>query len=230
MKLLKVEATVSFENPKETNSKSMPELDISAAHLIYDFLAHNCYSASATAFLSQWQSGANPVNNNNNNNNNTVEALPNNRRNDQVLTEKERLLNCTLEYRTQVKGLILAGRIGESILYLEEFFPQLFTPSSQTMSDGHLIAKNGELRFYLLCQQFVEMIRQGDATGALEFTETHLTPLAQTSGDLLTHLQDVVVLLAYADPMESPVRHLLDLSHRQKLAHRVNAAILRKSS
>lgn len=223
MKLLKVEATISLENSKTALSKSMPELDISAAHLIYDFLAHNCYSASATAFLSQWQSGGNAAGGSDG-----ADAPPTDKYSDEALTEKERLLNCTLEYRTQVKSLILAGRIGESILYLEEFFPQLFSPS-QTMSDGHSAVNNGELRFYLLCQQFVEMIRQGDATGALEFTETHLTPLAQTAGNLLTHLQDVVVLLAYADPMESPVRHLLDLTHRQTLAHRVNAAILGSS-
>lgn len=39
----------------------------------------------------------------------------------------------------------------------------------------------------------------------------------------------MVVLLAYANPMESPVRDLLSLHHRDLLADHVNAAILRKA-
>ena len=35
-----------------------------------------------------------------------------------------------------------------------------------------------------------------------------------------------MVLLAYSDPMDSPVKHLLGLHHRENLALQVNAAIL----
>jgi len=66
-----------------------------------------------------------------------------------------------------------------------------------------------------------------------------MPPCQTASPDLLfcTHfnrlccaVQDVVALIAYEQPEQSPLAHLLQLSHREVVADAVNAAILQVSA
>lgn len=166
MKLLKVDGAVPMS--ENASSSPLPEtLDLCAAHLVFDYLTQNCYAGTASAFLAQWLGSQ-------------KEAHAS------VLSPAEMFATQTLEYRRHVRDLILNGSIAEAIQYLEEYFPQVL---SHAMQDGPQGDEAESLKFFLLCQQFVEMIRRGDSTAALEFTDTTLTPLAQLKPSLLTHLQ-----------------------------------------
>lgn len=304
MKLLKVEqgsvhshlnSSPSSSFPHNQSNNDMNRLDMSAAHLIFSYLTHHCYPETAAAFTAQWI-GADKC----------AEALSNASQEGNtihlmklglnvqdklfskaitggcILTEEEKFAAHTLEYRLQLRNMIIDGKIMDAIKYIDEYFPQIFmtghaihggittttttaaaataitatslptipestmtssamevdesstsmstlTPTLSSIGNTNttMTLWNGTwLRFRLLCQHFIEMVKGGDSTGALEFTESALTPLAQSNPRFMAHLQEVVVLLAYANPAESPVQHLLALRNRKELADHVNAAIL----
>lgn len=211
MKLAKVESTTGDSSE---NGSRLPSdiLDVSAAHLVFGYLAHHGYLSTAMAFLTQWLGNNNVMDNKNN-----TSSLG------EHLSPVELRALQTLEYRQHVTKLIGEGRMLEGIQYIEEYFPHIISPDG--MRDGEDVDPEW-LRFTLLCQHFVETVRVGSATDALQFTEDVLNPLAMGKPRLLSHLQELVVLLAYSTPSESPVKHLLTLSQRNVLAEQVNAAIL----
>jgi hypothetical protein len=53
-----------------------------------------------------------------------------------------------------------------------------------------------------------------------------LAPIASQHPSLSNELQNVIVLLAYADPMNSTVKHLMEERARSELASQINADIL----
>lgn len=166
MKLPKVDS--AMPTPESTSTKALAEtFELCAAHLVFDYLTHNCYSETAKAFLAQWVGSQKEAHKS-------------------ILSPAEMFASQTLEYRRHAQDLILNGRMAEALQYLEEYFPQVL---GHTMQDGPQEEHSESLKFFLLCQQFVEMIRRGDSTAALEFTDTTLTPLAQTKPELLAHLQ-----------------------------------------
>ena len=156
------------------NSPATEVLDVSAAHLIFGHLTQYCYADTAAAFLAQWLGPSKDS-----------------------LTAQEAFAAQTLEYRRNLRVLLLDGKIAEAIAYVEEFFPQLLGRDMTDGDSGDDDGDDGCLRFRLLCQQFVEMVRRGDSTAALEFTETTLAPMAQNRPRLLSHLQ-------VAPPRHSP--------------------------
>lgn len=74
----------------------------------------------------------------------------------------------------------------ESLEYIDEFFPQIIQSH-----DG----LENPLRFAMQCQLFVEMIKQGDTAGALEYAEQVLAPTSTQHPDYDVQLQ--VLLLIY---------------------------------
>lgn len=170
-------------------------LDISAAHLIFGYLTQNCYGEAASAFLSQWlgpHAAAAAA---------TTTAVATTTsgkvENSQRLLPLELFALQTLQYRQRLLSLLLEGKISEAIEYIEQFFPQiLHDDNMQDDDDGDDdgVDTGGKvgtswLKFRLLCQHFVEMVRRGDSTAALEFTEAKLAPMAQNRPLLLQHLQ-----------------------------------------
>jgi hypothetical protein len=214
MKMLKVD--IPLENSGNITNIASETIDLSAAHLIFSYLAHHCYSETATAFLAQWLGSV--------------------KESSAALSAPEILAAQTLQFRSHLRALLVDGRISEAIQYMEEFFPHLLG-ADDAMNDGNG-SGNGNggsedgslLRFKLLCQQFVEMVRHGDSTLALEFIETTLTPLASNRPVLMKLLEEVIVLLAYSDPQDSPVQHLLAFRYREQLAETVNSAIIRQKN
>lgn len=114
---------------------------------------------------------------------------------------------------------ILSGDIAKSIVIVNSTFPQLVSTATGP----------SEQFFRLLCQMFVEYIRNGHTDEALRYAEGKLAPLASQYSHLSPHLQNVIVLLAYANPESSTVGHILSNEAKQKLADDINAAILGES-
>lgn len=269
MKLLKVGNSSTMGNAADDSASIPPptadQLDLAAAHLVFNYLAQHCYTESATAFLSQWL-GEREKNGSSGEGSDSINAVSGPEARDlgsaglqcaHRLSAQEGFAARSLEYRRQVQGLIIDGRIAEALQYLEEYFPNVLGGIAR-MEDGmeameeasggggeDAAAAAGTLRFELLCQQFVEMIRRGEFSEALEFTEVTLSPMAHNNPGLQAKLQvsegaagpssnhivggtgqDVVVLLAYTQPAESPVKHLLSPRILEALAEKVNAAIL----
>lgn len=90
------------------------------------------------------------------------------------------------------------------------------------------------LHFALLRLQLIELIRQcsanpsADITPALEFASTHLAPRAPTNPEFLSDLERTMALLIFpVDNLVAPLAGLLDPSLRQRIATKVNEAILR---
>lgn len=163
--MLKVETVP--EVPEKAATPPNEFLDLTAAHLIFGYLTHNCYAESASSFLSQWLGPSADLS----------ASLP---------AEHYHLLQ-SLEYRKHVRQLIIDGRIAEAIRYLEEFFPQV-------LSDMQDVGEEGWLKFRLLCQHFFELVREGQAEAALEFIDSSLTPFVNTRSKLRDYLQVVILL------------------------------------
>ena len=98
--------------------------------------------------------------------------------------------------------LISDGRIQEALANLNEFFPSyLFDPELEgfhqnfsmdiDMQNGKSIDQKDGLFLYfkLLCQQFIELIRDSQPNEALEFVEKRMAPLAAKYPVLSSALQ-----------------------------------------
>lgn len=202
MKLLKVDGMSGVGDVNNSNAPiplpTADQLDLAAAHLVFNYLAQHCFAESATAFLSQW------LGERGGDSNRTKEDSVNGRGQlvthsaSHRLSSQEEFAARSLEYRRHAQGLIIDGRIAEAIEYLDEYFPNILggtqmedattaSAVATAASEGYENACN--LRFELLCQQFVEMIRRGDFSNALEFTEITLSPMAHNNPALQARLQ-----------------------------------------
>eukprot|EP00126_Sphaerothecum_destruens_P005314 Sdes_comp18692_c0_seq1m8984 len=127
----------------------------------------------------------------------------------------------TMNTRKKVMDLILDGCVQEAIhLCLEEFPGLLSTVKENSPSSSRRVY------FQLLCQKFVELIRDGDSGLALTFAQSELNCFGKESHEFLDILQDIIALLAYEDPFNSPVRDYLHFDRRAEVAEMVNKAIL----
>eukprot|EP00667_Euglena_gracilis_P018801 EG_transcript_20031 len=115
--------------------------------------------------------------------------------------------------RMAVRSAIQEGSVLEAISRVNDLNPDL-------------LEMNTDLHFQVKKQEFIELVRKGDIPGALRFAEEELAPTGELHPALLEELEDVMALLAFPDPAQSPLRHLLDVAHRQKTASELNAAIL----
>lgn len=221
MKLLRVDPNNIDGSGRETHPLHNGEVEIACASLVFSYLTQHCYAESAAAFLRYTNNGGGTT----------------------TGTMEESMALRTLEYRRHLGALVVDGKIDEALAYIEEYFPAILSPAHSdltastidNMSDAPPVSadewESGVwLRFRLHTQQFIEMVRQGRAAEALDFTEAILSPMAEGRPRLSAYLQEVVVLLAYGHPENSPVSHLLSLQYRTELASLLNSAILSKIS
>ena len=89
-------------------------------------------------------------------------------------------------------------------------FPQVCQHYSSTFWEDHK-----SLSFKLRVQQFLEAMRggSGSAAAALDYGRTHLVPALSCAADEEL-LADVLSLLAYQDPLDSPCGHLMRPARR----------------
>ncbi|KAK7382989.1 hypothetical protein VNO78_28654 [Psophocarpus tetragonolobus] len=88
-----------------------------------------------------------------------------------------------------------------------------------------ILDKNKDLLFDLLSLHFVGLVCSRKWAEALEFAQTKLGPF----GNELKYrekIEDFMSLLAYENPMESPMFHLISLDYRQQVADSLNQTIL----
>ena len=90
----------------------------------------------------------------------------------------------------------------------------------------HVIESNLPLRFAVLQQRLIELIRTSAVDEAIEFAQAELAPVAEGNVALLAELERTMLLLAYEDPSKSPEAALLGQARRKQTASLLNAAVL----
>eukprot|EP00761_Pharyngomonas_kirbyi_P013673 gb/GECH01013702.1/.p1 GENE.gb/GECH01013702.1/~~gb/GECH01013702.1/.p1 ORF type:complete len:226 (+),score=85.87 gb/GECH01013702.1/:1-678(+) len=115
--------------------------------------------------------------------------------------------------RMYVRTAVQNGDINSAIERVNDINPEI-------------LDRNARLYFHLQQQQLIELIRSGDINQAISFAREELAPRGEENPEFLEELEQTMALLAFEDMSSSPVKDLLDHSHRQKTASELNAAIL----
>lgn len=118
-----------------------------------------------------------------------------------------------LDDRIQLRSLVQNGQIQDAITLINNLFPELL--------DNHRY-----LYFRLQQQKLIELIREKDVEGALQYAQTHLSERVEENPEVLSELEKTLALLAFENPENSPFGELLHPSQRHKVASELNAAIL----
>lgn len=118
-----------------------------------------------------------------------------------------------IDRRREIRLLIQDGRIVEAVEMINDINPEI-------------LDTNDELYFNLKKQKLVELIISKKTEEALEFAQGVISEKAIKKPEFLEQLEEVMTLLIFDDPKESPLRKLVDPSAKQDLASQVNEAIL----
>lgn len=119
-----------------------------------------------------------------------------------------------IDHRKALRQLIRKGEVDAAMLKISELYPQISKDQKSFVN------------FLLSCQKFIELVRVGTLSVAVEYARTTLSQLQGTSNAQDSHLQNCLALLAYKDPATSPVGYLLTCTQRDAVADTVNVAIL----
>jgi len=143
--------------------------------------------------------------------------------------------------QTELRRLVLAGKIAEAIAAVEKQYPALLSDRE------HPVYLTATVLLY--CQQFIELLRSSYLEKAIEFARTVLADLVDDPTALAliqvrisvsrwyraselthTHNQPVMGLLAYpqavlSDESRCTVSHLLGSAQRERTADALNNAI-----
>ncbi|CAI5717558.1 unnamed protein product [Hyaloperonospora brassicae] len=93
--------------------------------------------------------------------------------------------------------------------------------------EPHLLQKESAMDFLLAKQELIELIKRQEIEEALQFAIENLAPFGQMSPHFLREIEQTMSLVAFQNPSESPLGHLLEQSQRCRVASEVNSAILR---
>eukprot|EP00345_Euplotes_harpa_P009321 CAMPEP_0168339310 /NCGR_PEP_ID=MMETSP0213-20121227/13381_1 /TAXON_ID=151035 /ORGANISM="Euplotes harpa, Strain FSP1.4" /LENGTH=160 /DNA_ID=CAMNT_0008345309 /DNA_START=205 /DNA_END=689 /DNA_ORIENTATION=+ len=118
-----------------------------------------------------------------------------------------------IEKRREIRILIQEGKIDEAIEMINDLNPEI-------------LDTNDELYFNLKKQKLIELIKAKDIEESLKFSQGVIAEKASKKQEFLEQMEEVMTLLAFDKPKESPLKHLMEISTRQKLASEVNEAIL----
>lgn len=121
-----------------------------------------------------------------------------------------------IDQRMRIRKAVMEGEIDEAISAVNEF-------------DSQILDENLELLFRLRLQKLIEYIRTGAVQEALGFSQEVLAPVAIANPSLLPALEEVMSLLAFESPENSPLARLVHSSHLQTIASELNSAILASS-
>eukprot|EP01116_Phalansterium_solitarium_P011266 TRINITY_DN26898_c0_g1_i1.p1 TRINITY_DN26898_c0_g1~~TRINITY_DN26898_c0_g1_i1.p1 ORF type:complete len:266 (-),score=66.93 TRINITY_DN26898_c0_g1_i1:527-1324(-) len=120
-----------------------------------------------------------------------------------------------LERLEAVRRLLLSGRIADAIGRIGDIDPTL-------------LSRHPQLAFRLHKQQFVEHLRDGDESSALEYCKRTFEPFALNSfPDAYAEFKRSMLMLIYGQDLEqSPVAHDWSAKHLDELAATVHATLL----
>lgn len=222
------------KSPKKKND--FPQMPTNAAdsqvlpdrlvrRLVLSYLLRNCYCTTALAFVASdpeveiQQNGHTPSTN----------SPTDTTMSDDAPAESEAPLMPSitpveleqLDQRRAMMDRILSGDICGGIELAESL---LSSPSSSVSSTT---VKDAFPKVYLrlLCQHFVELMRQRKPIDAISFARHSIAPLGKSMPSGLPLLQDYLPLLAYMDPEKSPMFEQLDTKHRESLAEELNGHV-----
>uniref|UniRef100_A0A158PC87 CTLH domain-containing protein n=1 Tax=Angiostrongylus cantonensis TaxID=6313 RepID=A0A158PC87_ANGCA len=119
-----------------------------------------------------------------------------------------------LDARMNIRCAIIEGRLEDALRLVKELCPTL-------------LDENREVRFHLMQQNLIEMIRRGEMEKSLEYAQENLSNDNMLTDTQLERLEKTFALLAFEKPSESPFGKLLDQSQRQMVSTEVNGAVLR---
>lgn len=112
------------------------------------------------------------------------------------------------------------GLIEDARAHINTYFPSLFADETSR-----------KIEFLLLSQQFIELVREQDPT-ALDFAQAgllHFNPelgVFSSVPEVSEMLQDVIPLIAYPNPFDSPIKHFLGQERRDQVLTAVNNHII----
>jgi len=117
-----------------------------------------------------------------------------------------------MPFALDVKNQIQNGNIAKVITLLAETHPYFFVRYKNS-------------RIYLQYQLMIEHIKANDLDGALQLSQ-NFSQFYDEVGVNDPGLYEVMGLLAYENPRQSPLAYLLDNNQRALVADRVNAELL----
>lgn len=122
-------------------------------------------------------------------------------------------ISASLEQRIKIRDAIHEGKIMVAKELVDQLYPQM-------------LQNDPMLLFKMQQQHLIELIREKRVEEVLSFAQKELANRVEGNSDVLTELERTLALLAFDNPANSPFGDLLHVSHRQKVASDVNAAIL----
>jgi len=173
--------------------------------LIQSYLIHHGYAETAKVFAKSQGSGILD-------NMDVDDNLKENNLNNQL---------ASIQKRREIKESIMSGEIVKGIELTQLHYP-------------NVLQKNQKLMFLLRCAIFVELVRKGSASKDTDWLDEAMS-VGQKLQDMYGSTNDeeqkaklemTFSLLAYSNPFNSPVSHLLDISARDSVASALNSAIL----
>ncbi|KAI9003715.1 CTLH/CRA C-terminal to lish motif domain-containing protein [Gaertneriomyces semiglobifer] len=247
---------ISTEAPQNQVAEASDSLMLSTSELvlppgllqslIHEYLVHNCYSDSARVFCATTQptrgNGCEPMDADSvltgadedpNRMDMTMIAHPPNSAREREGQDRGRrnvggmggahppgdIATKTMAARKRLYDLVVAGKVSEAIEFCHTTFP---TALDFTTPDGL------DVLFELHTQQFIELVKES-ATDALRYAHKELTKFGHLNPNYMDSLNDILPLIAYADPATSPLQHYLQPDRRQTVAINLNNYILAHS-
>eukprot|EP01087_Luapelamoeba_hula_P014132 TRINITY_DN4094_c0_g1_i1.p1 TRINITY_DN4094_c0_g1~~TRINITY_DN4094_c0_g1_i1.p1 ORF type:complete len:234 (-),score=46.67 TRINITY_DN4094_c0_g1_i1:97-798(-) len=128
------------------------------------------------------------------------------------LEQKGAKLTVGLSERKVLLERVRGGDIVEAMATADKVFPGLLT-------------KRTDVKFKLLCMQFIEFVRRGDNQNALLFAQQELNTYAQSDPTFMITLQEIFPLIAYEQPEKSPLAEYMSIEYREKVIATFNSAI-----
>eukprot|EP01100_Stratorugosa_tubuloviscum_P015161 TRINITY_DN851_c0_g1_i1.p1 TRINITY_DN851_c0_g1~~TRINITY_DN851_c0_g1_i1.p1 ORF type:complete len:503 (+),score=210.94 TRINITY_DN851_c0_g1_i1:16-1524(+) len=169
--------------------------------LIVEHLVNNGHVETLQAFIRQAGEGLNR---------NLSESKENKKEINQII---QRDIEST-QLRKKLKNFIILGHIDQALQELTLNFGTDFS------------YQNESIYFDLLTQKFIELIRVGDFEKAILFGRSELAKFDSIDKHYKQQVQELFSLIAYVDPINSPVAHLLNEKRRFIVALKLNRAII----
>lgn len=133
----------------------------------------------------------------------------------------------SLRMRSQIRTLITNGETRSALALLQQ------QHSLKNEIDPQIL-------YLMHAQVFIELVSKGQVVEAAEYGRANLSVYMEREGQMFASvlagpqtkswlsISDVVGLLAYHDPHQSPLGHLLNKSHIQKLATSINELLVQQ--
>lgn len=220
--------------------KNIPptELTQNCHCLVYEYLLLNCHSETAAVLASSVNYDVSPKQP-------SLEVMDVDHEVSQPqmsvvgrLSRTGKVALATLDLRKRCRTMILKGDIVSACALIEEHLPELVRDIKNTLaacssgeassvvrSSGFVSILAVEMWFKLQCQQFIELVRNEDPS-KLEFSREMLGKYVYYDSKYMRHLEDIIAVIAYKNPLDSPCAHLFQQERREKVASFVNTALI----